>query len=90
MYNLALPYFLTISLTIYQIKSFSLRSFLFQQVPLLSFTKQMATMALLAKATKPPFFKVIQYGYETFIVPILQSIAGPEINTASITHKTLL
>ena len=50
-----LPYpILTISPTIYQIKS-SLHSFSFQQVPYLSFTKLMATMALLAKATKPVF-----------------------------------
>ena len=37
-YNLVLPYFLTISPTICQIKSLSLHFFSFQKVPFLSFT----------------------------------------------------
>ena len=47
---------------------------------------------LSSKATKPLFFKFIQYGYETFqnVAPILHCVICSKMNTASVTNKSLL
>ena len=49
-YNLTLPYFLTISPSICQIKSWSLNFFSFQKVSFLSFTKQIVVQTMTFQA----------------------------------------
>ena len=94
-YNFALHYVLTISPTICQIKSLSLHFFSFQKYPFLLFTKQIkfcGTDYGLSSNLVTMFFKVKQYGYETFenVTPILQSLICSDMNTDSVTNKMLL